>query len=177
MSSIRRVPAMAYSPHYHIQQQRPLDILRQSSFNSNLPAKPLPIADVAIPSKPLSNEPHRTNIHVSSVSHLYSPRAVHPLSESSIGSYSQSASPTSERNQQVPLDRSNSPEAVQEHRDHWHIKDAGYAVRNTRVQDQLPSDRSSHVQPAGHTTFTYTPDESLDEDIEPGDHTLWILVS
>lgn len=168
---------MAYSPHYHIPQQRQLDILRQSSFNSNLPAKPLPIADVAIPSKPLSDEPHLTNMHVSSASHLYYRRAVHPLSESSIGSYWQSASPTSEGSQHVPLDGSSNPETVQEHRGHWQVKDAGFTVRNTRVQDQMPSDRSSQVQPAGHTILTYTLDESLDEDIEPGDHTLWILVS
>lgn len=170
MSRVGGGPAMAHSPHYHIQQQRQHDTLRQSPLNSNLP-------DVAIPSRHSSDEPHHTNIHLSPTSHVSSPKAVHSLSESSTRSSTQSASPTSQRSQHVPLNSSRSPETVQEHRDHRHIGDAGYVVQNTRVQDQMPSHRSSHVQPAEHTIYTYTRDESLDERVESGDHALWILVS
>lgn len=169
MSRVNGVPAMAHSPNYQIPQQRQLDTLPQSSFDSRVPVKHLPVADVIITTRPSLDEPHHTTSHLSSASHISYPRAVHSLSESSY------TPPASLAN--VPLASGKHPENVHAHRDSRNGRGVGYAVQNTMMRDQMPSHRSSYVQPTQHTIYTYTRDESLDERVESRDHALWILVS
>ena len=168
---------MAHSPLYHIQQHRQLDTLRHSPFDSNLPVKPLPVADVTILPRPSSDEPHHTSIHASSLSHISSPTAIQSISESSTGSYSQPASPRSGSSQHFRLNGAKKAETEQKDPDHRHIRDAGYSGQTTRVQNQMLSNRSSHIQPTEHTAYTYTRDDSLDERVQRGNHALRILVS
>lgn len=169
MSRVHGVPAMAHSPNYHIPHQRQLDTLRQSALDSRVPVKPLPVADVIIKSRPSLDESQHTKCHLASTSHLSYPRAVLSLSESS---YTPPASLAG-----LPLTGRKHAETVLEQHDSRHGRGAGYVGLNTMMQDRMLSHRSSHVQPAEHTIYTFTRDESLDERVESRDHALWILVS
>ena len=170
---------MAYSPTYQIQQQRQLRTFRPSPFSSDLPVRPVAIADDTNTSQRSSDGPYCAESQLSSLSQPCYPEPVHSLSQTSTHSNSQPASLTGERSQRPTLTGVTDYVTVQERCDHRHSQDAGHAATCTRLEDQMPASRSSGVQLAGHTTYTYTCDESLDGDgsVEAGDHALWIFVS
>ena len=164
------MPAMAHSPNYQNQQQQRFEIV-QSPFNTTLPAKPLPVASIIVASQHSLHAAHCTDSHPSSLSHVSPPKAAHSLLGSSTASYSHPAGLTSERNQYGPFTGSSNPETAYGHPGYRQGKENAYSEQ-TMQSHQYP-----HVRPADLTTFTYTRDVGSDEDIEPGNHALWILVS
>ena len=167
---------MAHSPKYYAQQQRQLEAT-QDPFNTNLPARPLPIANIIVASPRSSIAPHRTDKQPSSSSRVPDSRATHSPTGSSTFSNSQPASLASEGSRHASATCSAGPGNLKGHQEHRQSKEAGYAVQTIRSYDQVPGYQTSHSRPTGYTTYTYTRGEALNEGIGSGDHALWILVS
>ncbi|KAI9875366.1 MAG: hypothetical protein M1830_008577 [Pleopsidium flavum] len=174
MSSVGEMPAMAHSPNYHIRQQRQSEAL-QHSFDTTLPAKPLPVASIIVAPQHSLNAARSIDSLRSSLSHFSPPKAAQSLSGSSTASYSQPANIGSERNQYAPFAGFSKPERTQGHTNHSQGKNNAYSEPPMRSRGQMPWHQYPHGQPADLTTFTYTRHEDMDEDMEPGDHALWIL--